>query len=46
MRVVRVAGEPLQVLERTPVLDQRRSPPVQEELASKEALLGVLIQLA
>ena len=43
--VVGVAGELLQIVERAPILNQRRSPAVEEKLATQEALLRVLVQL-
>jgi hypothetical protein len=45
VRVVGVAGEALQLLERAPVLHDGRTAPVQEVLGAEEALLRVLVEL-
>src|ERR671921_809420 len=45
VRVVRVPGEALQILEVAPVLDERRSAPVEEELTTEKAFLGMLVEL-
>jgi hypothetical protein len=45
VRVVGVAGEPFELLERAPVLQDGGPPAVDEELGAKEALLRVLVEL-